>query len=124
MYKFVKKEKLRTKKLNQTIYTQGIHYRTQVLKFLYLCNNDSLQLTSHKNLFLVQKSKIKKSVDRNRIRRKLREAYRYEKYLLKNFFVIVYQYLSKDVYPCLEMLRKEFHCFFTHLNEWHHVADR
>ncbi len=77
-YTLGKKERLKSKKLIERLFKEGENIKKFPLRFIYL-KTDSLQNNSIQASFSVPKRNFKKAVDRNRIKRLLREAYRIEK---------------------------------------------
>jgi len=79
-YKFPKSEKLRLKRHIENLYENGKNQRFSPLKVKYLKFDEP-----GKNLcgVSVPKRKFKKAVDRNRIKRQMREAYRLNKHLIE-----------------------------------------
>lgn len=59
----------------------------------------------HQIMFSISKRNFKRAVDRNRIKRRIREAYRINKGLLpvQNKLVIAYIYSVKDILPSAEI---------------------
>jgi ribonuclease P protein component len=71
---------------------------------------DKKIITQHKVLFSVPKKNIKHAVDRNRIKRKIREAYRLNKHLLIDSpipFLLGYVYVASDLSPTFEAIQKQ-----------------
>ncbi len=76
--RFPKKEKLKSKKLIDELFANGKSVKAYPLVMIY--NESELEKDiSLKAGFSVSKKKIKKAVDRNKIKRRMREAYRINK---------------------------------------------
>lgn len=73
-----KKERLKSKKLIKKLFEDGNAIRKFPLRLIYL-SVGTLSSKSTQVSFSVPKRNFKKAVDRNRIKRLLREAYRQEK---------------------------------------------
>ena len=73
-----KKERLKSKKLIKKLFEDGKAIKKFPLRLIYLSIN-TLPTKSVQASFSVPKRNFKKAVDRNRIKRLLREAYRQEK---------------------------------------------
>ena len=99
-YRFPKKEKLSSKKLWETVFGRGARLKTFPLVLQYsrcpLPENVPVQAG-----FAVPKKSFRKAVDRNRIKRLMREAYRLEKPELFNniegTYAFVFLYLGKEI---------------------------
>ena len=81
-YNFPKEERLRSKKLIAELFRQGSSFNLYPLRFVYL-KHAAPQSVAPQILVSVSKKYFKRAVDRNRIKRQLREAYRLNKYLLQ-----------------------------------------
>ncbi len=83
MFTYNKKEKLKSKKLIEQLFAEGQSVSAYPLKLIYLPVNfdDSVLL---KTGVTVSKRKFKNAVDRNRIKRLMREAYRLNKAVIFN----------------------------------------
>lgn len=73
---FSKKEKLKSRKLIAQLFEEGNGATKFPVKLLYLPLE---RLENHQATFAVPKKNFKSAVDRNRIKRQLREAYRLQK---------------------------------------------
>jgi ribonuclease P protein component len=103
---FSKNEKLKSRKTIQQLFEEGLSEKKYPLRLLYLYIPDG---THHQAAFAVPKRNFKRAVDRNRIKRQLREAYRVQKHLLPankgTKFALLFLYLGKDK-PGYEQLEK------------------
>lgn len=98
-YKFPKSEKLRLKRDIEQLYNSGntIQFSPLSLKFIKFQETGT-------NLcgVSVPKRKFKKAVDRNRIKRQMREAYRLNKHLIiteKHHFHMMFVYSKFEKLP-------------------------
>ncbi len=96
---YSKKEKLKSKKLIEQLFTEGQSVSVFPLRMVYLKTTES----DEKGLkcgVSVSKRHFKKAVDRNRIKRLLREAYRLNKLTFFNnsseSYALMILYISKD----------------------------
>lgn len=82
-YFFPKEEKLCSKKIISDLFERGNSFRIGVLKFFYLSNIDPLyQRVPVQVAFSAPKRSFKKAYMRNRLKRRMREAYRLQKHQL------------------------------------------
>ncbi|MFD2587423.1 ribonuclease P protein component [Croceitalea marina] len=96
---FSKKEKLKSKKLIEQLFVEGKSINNFPLKLIYL--KTDFEDNSHiKTGVIAPKKSFKKAVQRNRIKRLLREAYRLNKHLVFNNiegdFAFMILYLGKE----------------------------
>ena len=77
-FELPKNERLHSKKLIKELFDKGSSFFLYPFKVLILEAPQNLQAT-HQVLFSVSKKKIKRSTDRNLIKRRMREAYRINK---------------------------------------------
>lgn len=84
MYEFTKKERLNSKKNIARLFKQGSTFFSYPFKVYYYLEPDVVETTAAAVLFSIGKKQFKKAVDRNRVKRLCREAYRLNKYLLLN----------------------------------------
>ncbi|MDD2196380.1 MAG: ribonuclease P protein component [Bacteroidales bacterium] len=84
---FPKQEKLCSKKSIETIFSTGINQFYYPYKVLYLPSAIIDEFPFAQVMFVVPKRKFKRAVDRNRIKRKMREAYRLNKHLLEEWCI-------------------------------------
>jgi ribonuclease P protein component len=78
---FKKTERLFLNNLIETLFNAGIIIYQHPLKLIWLPVNDSFKFPAQV-LFSVSRKRFKKAVDRNRIKRKIKELYRIEKIFL------------------------------------------
>lgn len=118
---FKKEEKLKKKKLIGQLFAQGRSLSAYPLKLIYL-------QTDHDSPYKIQagvsvsKRNFKKAVDRNRIKRLLREVYRKNKYLIyesehtkKHIFMFIYVGKKEESYAVLEEKMKQLINMFLQL---------
>lgn len=95
---YPKKEKLKSKKLIEQLFTEGKAVTVFPLKLIYL--ETTFEDVKIKTGVSVSKRNFKNAVDRNRIKRLLREAYRLNKHELFNTISTQYAfmvlYIGKD----------------------------
>jgi len=99
-FSFPKSEKLKSRKTIELLFSEGKTITKFPIKvfFLPIENTEFTQAG-----FTVPKRNFKSAVDRNRIKRQMREAYRLQKHLLKNDsglkFALFFLYISKENLP-------------------------
>ncbi|NKI31243.1 ribonuclease P protein component [Croceivirga thetidis] len=99
-FSFPKNERIKSKKLMEAIFTEGKNLNNFPLKLIYL-PSDFDDDTQFKVAVVAPKRNFKKAVDRNRIKRLMREAYRLNKGVIFNNserdFALVFLYLGKEM---------------------------
>lgn len=93
---FPKTEKLKSAKTIESLFLEGKTYSKYPVKLFFLQKED---LENNLAAFAVPKRNFKSAVDRNRIKRQLREAYRLNKYIIEDLgnkkFVMLFLYFNK-----------------------------
>ncbi|MEP5613826.1 MAG: ribonuclease P protein component [Cyclobacteriaceae bacterium] len=105
-YGFSKKEKLTGKKKIEELFRSGSSFYLDAFQVKY--QPGSSEELNHRLLITVPKKNFKRAVDRNLLKRRIREAYRLNKKLLlkrgeNEFFYIAFIYLSKNILPFIEI---------------------
>lgn len=99
-YKFPKREKLKNKKLIEKLFVEGKSVSSFPIKLIYLKTELPTDACIQAGV-TVPKKNFKSAVQRNRIKRLLREAYRLNKSLVFNnsegTFAFLFLYLGKDM---------------------------
>jgi ribonuclease P protein component len=103
-YKFPKTEKLKLKRDIEKLFKEGKKYFCHPLSLKYIHVEN---IENNKCGVSVPKRVIKKAVDRNRIKRQMREAYRLNKHILddnntKYLLMFVYSKNEKIDYAIIE----------------------
>ncbi len=99
--KFPKQERLSRKKLIDSVFLNGKSTFNYPFSIRYLINTEQ---THNQVLISVSKKKFKRAVDRNLIKRRIKEAYRLNKstFLKRNeengYFLIAYIYIAKEIH--------------------------
>ena len=93
--KFPKSERLTNKKLIGELFDKGSSFHVHPLKVLYLESPSE----SNQVLITVPKKIFKRAVDRNLIKRRIREAYRTNKHkrIGDTYLLIGYIYIGKEI---------------------------
>ncbi len=98
-YTLNKSEILRHKKVIRELFERGSSFSIYPIKIIFEIKPEG----QHQVLFSVPKKIFKKAVERNKIRRRLREAYRLNKHILnindKAKLNIAYIYISEQILP-------------------------
>ncbi|MCM4150292.1 ribonuclease P protein component [Arenibacter sp. N53] len=99
-FTFPKKEKLKSKKLIEQLFAEGVGITNYPIKLVYLktkYEDDS----KYQAGVTVSKRNFKSAVKRNRIKRLMRESYRLNKHLIFNNiegeFAFMFLYLGKEM---------------------------
>lgn len=91
-----KEEKLKSQKVIDSIFREGKSLSRYPIKVFYIPQSDIL---SHQAAFSVPKRTFKRAVDRNRIKRQMREAYRLNKAIIASSgkqYALFFIYIGKD----------------------------
>jgi ribonuclease P protein component len=89
-FTFPKEEKLKSRKTIELLFLKGKSLKKFPVRLNFLPLNESLVSQAG---FVVPKKNFKSAVDRNRIKRQLKEAYRLHKHLLNDFSEVKYALL-------------------------------
>lgn len=106
---FKKAERLKSEKIIKELFLKGSSFYSYPLKIFYL---PSPKEGPSQVMFAVPKKKIKRAVDRNKLKRRMREAYRLNKHLAppdKSFYLgIIYIADKIEDYQLIESKLKKF----------------
>ncbi len=110
-YGFSKKEKLTGKKKTEGLFKIGSSFYLKDFQVRYLISEEPY----HQILISVPKKTFKRAVDRNLLKRRIREAYRLNKELISNanrneFYSIAFIYLSKNILTFNEIQDQLIQC--------------
>lgn len=108
-FTFSKSERLSREKWIKELFEKGSSFYLYPFKVLYAASPD--QTLPHQVLISVSSRNFKRAVDRNRIKRRTREAYRTQKEIIANrpergMFSVVYT--AKSILPFAEIKHKVF----------------
>ena len=95
---FSKHERLKSTKLIKELFEKGSSFYLFPFKVIVMQNPDG-EIRSHQVLISASKKNFKRAVDRNLIKRRIRESYRLNKNLLPNspLLLIAYIYTAKEI---------------------------
>lgn len=91
MHSFSKSERLKSRKKLQQLFSEGKNIRTPCLRLIYLVEGGNAAVKCGVG---VSAKYFKRAVDRNRIKRLLRESYRLQQYDLKKYIESTVHQLS------------------------------
>jgi ribonuclease P protein component len=122
MYTFTKEERLCNKKLIDGLFHNGSSFLVHPFKVSWLINTD--QQVCAQVLFSVSKKRFKHAIDRNLIKRRMREAYRLNKQQLlyatlagtDKKIVFSLSYISKEIAP-FDLVEKKMQKLLNQLCE-------
>ena len=101
-FTYPKKEKLKSKKLIDRLFSEGKSVSSYPIKLIYL-KTELPEGVKIQTGVTVSKRRIKSAVDRNRVKRLLRESYRLNKQLVfnntKGTFAFLFLYLGREIPP-------------------------
>ena len=107
-FTFPKQEKLKSKKLIEKLFAKGNSVSNFPIKLVYLKTSLPEEVKAQATV-AVPKKKFKNAVDRNRVKRLLRESYRLNKSIIFNNiednYAFVFLYLDRD-FPQFQPLEK------------------
>lgn len=122
-YTLGKNEKLKSRKLIEHLFSEGKRVKSFPLQLIYLQISHDSEFPI-KVGFSVPKRVVKLAVDRNRIKRMMREVYRLNKYLIAenikqpHVFMLIYTYKAEPKYADLvEMFKKVCVKFLSKIEE-------
>lgn len=115
---FRKAERLHQEKLIQELFDTGSSFYLYPFKVL-VKNNPDTAYPVHQVMISVSRRNFKRAVDRNLIKRRIRESFRLNKNLLplSPKLVIAYIYTAKDILPFAQIQER----FVKTLNRFDHV---
>jgi ribonuclease P protein component len=100
-YFFGKESKLKSRNVIQQLFSEGKHVLVYPLKAVYIFGNEQHPLQTGVS---ASKRNFKKAVDRNRIKRLIRETYRLQKPKLENHLIqnkqtlsVFFMYIGKEM---------------------------
>ncbi len=98
-FSFEKAERLHSRKLIQELFNKGSSFYLHPFKILFL-KNPNQDDTHSQVLVTVPVKNFGKAVDRNLLKRRIREGYRLHKqHLTTKKWLIAYIYLAKEILP-------------------------
>lgn len=96
-FRFTKQERLKSRKTIELLFLEGDSFTRPPVKMIFL-PVEGIEVDQAG--FSVSKKIFKKAVDRNRLKRQMREAYRNNKHLLKSNngprFALMFIYINKE----------------------------
>ncbi len=108
--KFIKAERLSKELVIKELFEKGSSFYLYPFKVIYKSNPDQSNLAINQVLISVSSRNFKRAVDRNKVKRRVREAYRLQKEVQthpqKGIFSFIYT--AKEILPFVEIKSKLF----------------
>jgi ribonuclease P protein component len=116
-FTFKKEERLNKEKWIRELFEKGSSFQFHPFRVIYLPHPDTVY-PFHQVLISVSTRNFKRAVDRNTIKRRVREAYRLNKskILSPGKWLIAYIYIAKEILPS-EVIHKKLSSTFERL-QW------
>src|SRR5688572_28897615 len=110
-FTFRKEERLRKEKDIQELFDKGSSFYLFPFK-VFVLPNDAKEPQVHQVLISVSKKNFKRAVDRNTIKRRMREAYRLQKQILPELPLVKagFIYSHKEILDFAEIKKKMYQC--------------
>ena len=111
LYKFPKYERLHSKSGIEELFSKGQYFSLYPFKVVYLLKEQKEPVLSNQVLFAVSKKSFKRAVDRNLLKRRMREAYRLNRDLITlqgaDFYLLIgYIYIGREILKYQVMEKK------------------
>ena len=118
---FRKEERLKKEKLIKELFEKGSSFYLYPFK-VHLMHNPDQAYSFHQVLFSVSKRNFKRAVDRNLIKRRMREAFRLNKLPIaaSNKLLIAYIYSAKEILTFAQIQERLVKTF----NRFEHVEKK
>ncbi len=104
-----KEERLKSKKLIERLYAEGKSVKSFPLRMVYLQTTHTSNFSAQVGIS-VPKRNFKRAVDRNRIKRLMRESYRLQKHIVYNSvdkpYIFMISYLAKEEWEYTKIAQK------------------
>jgi len=107
-FTFTKAERLSKEKTIKELFEKGSSFYLYPFKVIHIPNPDK-SASLNQILISVPSRQFKRAVDRNKIKRRIREAYRVQKAVLSNKSekaIFTFIYTAKDILPYVELKEK------------------
>lgn len=110
-FTFTKPERLSKEKIIKELFAKGSSFYLYPFKVVYIPNVDTSTEAQNQVLITVSSRQFKRAVDRNKIKRRIREAYRTQKEILKaksEKGIFSFIYTAKEILPYADIKAKLF----------------
>jgi ribonuclease P protein component len=110
-FTFTKDERLSKEKTIKELFEKGSSFYLYPFKVIHIPNPDKGAYAINQVLISVSSRQFKRAVDRNKIKRRIREAYRLQKEVLNTKsekVIFTFIYTAKEILPYTEVKAKLF----------------